>query len=158
MEQKSKVAKSVKIFVLSLRLMAAGARIFVDSDESIIRVMIDFRNFLQPKGKKISDLLYKLFEGFVYSQRELGAVSTTSADAFVTNHIGKPTMSRKSLGSYRNELIKRGWLLRDGTSFKLPAEFDLHKRPFKKRGEIGQLLAVIERIGDLERENIDGAG
>ncbi len=90
------------------------------------------------------------FEGLVYAQKTLGTINSISADNYVKEYVGKPDMQRKSFRTYRNALVKKGWVLNNREAYTLPKGFDLHGRAFKSSG----VLATFElvRNASLDRQ------
>ena len=132
-------------------------RIYVDTEQSVIRMMIDIRNISIPENFRIKDTEYAYFEALIYAQKELCTISTTSADLFVKKHLGKLDMSRRSFLNYRNSLLAKEWLKVNGKSVTLPAAFDLYKKQLKTSGTLAVYEVVREENGRLEGSNSPGS-
>jgi len=132
---------------------SAAVRIYVTTEESIIKTVIDLRNLTKPEEHRIRDTEYLFFEGCVAAQRELGTINSASADAFIKAYIGKPDLSRKMFLNYRNSLVEKEWLIAGHKTYSLLPGFDLHGKKFKQSGVL--TTVEVERLptNGMDRED-----
>lgn len=128
-------------------------KIWVTTERSIIRAVIDINNLMRPEAQRIRGMEYAFLEAMIYAQRELGTINSLSADTYIKNFVGKPRMSRKSFLIHRNNLLSRGWLLKENGSYALLPEFNLYGQEFKKSGVLATI--TLERADVLDRQNTE---
>lgn len=128
-------------------------KIWVTTEESIVRTVIDINNVMRPEHKRIHGIEYAFFEALIYAQRELGTINSLSADNFVKRFVGKPNMSRKSFLIHRNALVEKEWLRKENSMYVLPEQFNLHRKEFKKSGVLATI--TLERADVLDGQNTE---
>lgn len=120
-------------------------KIYVRTERDIIRTMIDIQNLIVPEENRIKDTEALVFEAFTMSYRELGSLNSTSADGYIKDYINKPDISKRSLKTYRNSLVKKGWMAVDkGENYVLLPAFRLHN--VRLEGVLATVYLQIERI------------
>lgn len=119
--------------------------------------MVDLSNVVRPREQRIQDTEYRFHEALIMVNWQLGTITSSTAETQIKAYLGKPDMAARSFRNYRNSLLEKKWLRRDGKQIKLLPNFDLHGKRIRAQGEIATVMITIAKDNNvLDTDNPQG--
>lgn len=125
-----------------------------ESEESSVKAIVDLFNITRPDNCRVADTQYLYIQALILAHRRLGNVNSRAADEFVKTYIGKPELDRRGFLNFRNALVDKKWLNKEGRSISLNEILGgvVAGWPFERIGELAR-FPIIRVKDDVATEN-----